>query len=64
MFVDNRRNVSLSGGVRFAIRQPLPRFGMRGIQILQDGVPMTMADGTTEPTNIDLATLGTFRMGA
>ena len=31
MFVDNRRNVSLSGG---------------------------------EPTNIDLATLGTFRMGA
>ncbi len=58
MFVDNRRNFSLSGGVRFAIRQPLPRFGMRGIQILQDGVPMTMADGTTEPTNIDLATLG------
>lgn len=58
LFVDNRRNFSLSGGVRLAIRQPLPRFGMRGIQILQDGVPMTMADGTTEPTNIDLATLG------
>ncbi|MFN8065147.1 MAG: TonB-dependent receptor [Vicinamibacterales bacterium] len=58
MYVENRRNYSLSGGIRFAIRQPLPRFGMRGVQILQDGVPMTMADGTTEPTNIDLASLG------
>ncbi len=58
MFVENRRNFSLSGGVRFAIRAPLSRFGMRGVQILQDGVPMTMADGTTEPTNIDLGSLG------
>lgn len=57
-FVENRRNYSLSGGVRFAIRAPLPRFGMRGVQIIQDGVPMTMADGTTEPTNIDLGSLG------
>lgn len=57
-FVENRRNFSLSGGVRFAIRAPLSRFGMRGVQILQDGVPMTMADGTTEPTNIDLGSLG------
>jgi iron complex outermembrane receptor protein len=58
LFVENRRNFSLSGAVRFAIRAPLPRFGMRGIQIIQDGVPMTMADGTTEPTNIDLGSLG------
>lgn len=57
-YVENRRNFSLSGGVRFAIRAPLPRFGMRGVQIIQDGVPMTMADGTTEPTNIDLGSLG------
>ena len=57
-YVENRRNYSLSGAVRFAIRAPLPRFGMRGVQIIQDGVPMTMADGTTEPTNIDLGSLG------
>jgi iron complex outermembrane recepter protein len=57
-YVENRRNFSLSGGVRFAIRAPLPRFGMRGVQILQDGIPMTMADGTTEPTNIDMGSLG------
>ncbi|MPZ20605.1 MAG: TonB-dependent receptor [Luteitalea sp.] len=57
-FVENRRNFSLSGGVRLAIRAPLPRFGMRGVQIVQDDVPMTVADGTTEPTNIDLGSLG------
>ncbi len=57
-YVENRRNFSLSGGVRFAIRAPLSRFGMRGVQIIQDGVPMTMADGTTEPTNIDLGSVG------
>ena len=37
-FVENRRNFSLSGGVRFAIRAPLSRFGMRGVQILQVNV--------------------------
>ncbi len=31
-YVENRRNFSLSGGVRFAIRAPLSRFGMRGVQ--------------------------------
>ncbi|MGH9163454.1 MAG: TonB-dependent receptor domain-containing protein [Vicinamibacteraceae bacterium] len=58
LFAENRRNFSLSGGVRLAIRAPLPRFGMRGVQIVQDDVPMTVADGTTEPTNIDLGSLG------
>lgn len=57
-FVENRRNFSLSGGVQLAIRAPLPRFGIRGLQIVQDGVPLTMADGTTEPTNMDLGSLG------
>ena len=57
-FVENRRNFSLSGGVQLAIRAPLPRFGIRGLQIVQDGVPLTLADGTTEPTNMDLGSLG------
>lgn len=58
IFVENRRNFSLSGGLQLALRSPLPRFGIRGIQIVQDGVPLTMADGTTEPTNIDLGSVG------
>ncbi|MGE4054018.1 MAG: TonB-dependent receptor [Vicinamibacterales bacterium] len=58
VFAENRRNFSLSGGVQLAIRSPLPRFGMRGVQIVQDGIPLTMADGTTEPTNLDLGSMG------
>ena len=58
LFVENRRNFSLSGGVQLAMRSPLPRFGLRGIQVVQDDVPLTMADGTTEPTNLDLGSAG------
>lgn len=58
LFVENRRNFSLSGGVQLALRSPLPRFGIRGLQIVQDGVPLTLADGTTEPTNLDLGSTG------
>ena len=58
LFVENRRNASLSGGVQLAIRSPLPRFGLRGIHIVQDGIPLTLADGTTEPTGLDLGSVG------
>ena len=52
LFGENRHNFSMSGGVRLSIRAPVPRFGMRGLQIVQDGIPLTTADGTTQPTNI------------
>ena len=58
LFVQNRRNYSFSGGVRLSIRAPVRSFGMRGLQILQDGIPLTTADGTTQPNNIDLGTMG------
>ena len=58
LFVQNRRNYSFSGGVRLAIRAPVRSFGMRGLQILQDGIPLTTADGTTQPNNIDLGAMG------
>ena len=49
VIAEDRGNYSNSGGLRLAIRGDLP-----GAQLLQDGVPLTMADGTTEPNNIDL----------
>ena len=58
LFAENRRNYSLSGGVNAAIRAPMMGFDMRGIQILQDGIPLTTADGTTQPTNLDLGSAG------
>jgi len=58
LFVQNRRNYGLSGGIGISIRAPQPRFGLRGLAIIQDGIPITTADGTTEPGNIDLGSVG------
>ena len=58
LFVQNRRNYGLSGGIGLSIRSPQPRFGLRGIAIIQDGIPITTADGTTEPGNVDLGSVG------
>ena len=58
LFVQNRRNYGLSGGIGVSIRAPQPRFGLRGIAIIQDGIPITTADGTTEPGNVDLGSVG------
>lgn len=54
LFIENRRNYSLSGGINAAIRAPMVGFDMRGITILQDGIPLTTADGTTQATNLDM----------
>ena len=58
LFVQNRRNYGLSGGIGLSIRAPQPRFGLRGLAIIQDGIPITTADGTTEPSNVDLGSVG------
>ena len=58
LFVQNRRNYGLSGGIGLSIRAPQPRFGLRGLAIIQEGIPITTADGTTEPGNVDLGSVG------
>jgi iron complex outermembrane receptor protein len=58
LLVQNRRSYSISGGVGLAIRRPQSRFGIRGLALLQDGIPITTADGTTEPGNVDLGSMG------
>ena len=58
LLVQNRRSYSVSGGVGLAIRRPQSRFGIRGLALLQDGVPITTADGTTEPGNVDIGSAG------
>ena len=58
LFVQNRRNYGLSGGIGLSIRAPQPRFGIRGLALIQDGIPITTADGTTEPGNVDLGSAG------
>ena len=58
LFVQNRRNYGLSGGIGLSIRAPEPRFGLRGLYMIQDGIPITTADGTTEPGNVDMGSVG------
>jgi iron complex outermembrane receptor protein len=57
VIAENRGNYSNSGGLLLSIRGDLP-----GVQLLQDGVPLTMADGTTEPNNIDLGSAGSIEV--
>ena len=58
LLVQNRHSYSVSGGIGLAIRRPQSRFGIRGLALLQDGIPITTADGTTEPGNVDIGSMG------
>lgn len=52
--VFNRRNFSL--GDRLVVRGTGSRaqFGVRGVKVLQDGIPLTLPDGQATLTNLDL----------
>jgi iron complex outermembrane receptor protein len=58
LLAQNRHNFSASGGMRLAIRAPLQGSGMRGVTLVQDGIPITTADGTNQPTNLALGSAG------
>ncbi|MEX2152949.1 MAG: TonB-dependent receptor [Gemmatimonadaceae bacterium] len=55
--VDNRFNYAL--GERISIRGfgARAQFGVRGVRVILDGIPMTLADGQTSMNNVDVATL-------
>ncbi len=54
VFVYNRYNSAL--GNRISIRGfgSRAQFGVRGIRVIQDGIPLTLPDGQTQLTNLDL----------
>ncbi len=56
IFVNNRYNFSL--GPRISMRGLGSRaaFGVRGIRVLADGIPLTMPDGQTNLNNLELGT--------
>lgn len=55
--VDNRFN--WAQGERISIRGfgARAQFGVRGVRVLLDGIPMTLADGQTSLNNIDVSTV-------
>lgn len=56
--VDNRFNYAL--GERISIRGfgARTQFGVRGVRVVLDGIPMTLADGQTTLGNVNVTTLG------
>ena len=60
--VSNRHNLAL--GTRISVRGFGARaaFGVRGIRILQDGIPLTGPDGQATLTNVDLASAGRIQV--
>ena len=58
LFVANRHN--LSQGDRLSVRGLGARaaFGVRGIKVLLDGIPLTMPDGQSQLNNLDLGSTG------
>ena len=58
LLIANRHNFSL--GPRLSIRGFGARaaFGVRGVRVLVDGIPLTMADGQANLNNLDLGTAG------
>jgi iron complex outermembrane recepter protein len=58
VIVNNRNNISQ--GDRISIRGLGSRasFGVRGIKIIQDGIPLTLADGQSQLNNVDLTSAG------
>lgn len=58
VWVNNRHNFAL--GSRISIRGfgSRAQFGVRGVKLLLDGIPLTLPDGQSQLNNIDLATIG------
>jgi len=56
--VNDRHN--LSQGDRISIRRMGSRasFGVRGIKVILDGIPLTMPDGQSQLNNLDLGSAG------
>jgi len=62
VLVNNRQNFSL--GSRIAIRGMGARaaFGVRGVRVLVDGIPLTIADGQSNLNNLDLGSTGSIHV--
>jgi iron complex outermembrane recepter protein len=62
LVVSNRQNYSL--GPRIIMRGMGARaaFGVRGVRVLVDGIPLTMPDGQTNLNNLDLGSAGSIHV--
>jgi len=58
VFVQDRRNFSLGDRVTIRGVGARSQFGVRGVQVVVDGIPLTLPDGQSALGNLDLASAG------
>lgn len=58
VMVSNRYNFALGNRISIRGYGARTQFGVRGIRIIQDGIPLTLPDGQAQLSNLDLAAAG------
>ncbi|NIR44425.1 MAG: TonB-dependent receptor [Gemmatimonadetes bacterium] len=58
VMIDNRHNFALGNRISIRGYGARSQFGVRGLRIIQDGIPLTLPDGQAQLNNIDLAAAG------
>jgi iron complex outermembrane recepter protein len=62
LVVSNRHNFSLGPRVIMRGMGARAAFGVRGVRVLVDGIPLTMPDGQTNLNNLDLGSAGVIQV--
>jgi iron complex outermembrane receptor protein len=62
LIVDNRQNFSLGNRIVMRGLGARAAFGVRGVRVLVDGIPLTLPDGQTNLNNLDLGSAGTIHV--
>jgi iron complex outermembrane recepter protein len=62
LIVNNRNNLSMGDKITIRGIGSRASFGVRGIKILYDGIPLTFADGQSELNNLDFSSIGSIEV--
>ena len=62
LIVSNRNNPSMGDKITIRGIGSRASFGVRGIKIIYDGIPLTFADGQSELNNLDFSSIGSIEV--
>ncbi len=62
LIVSNRNNPSMGDKITMRGIGSRASFGVRGIKIIYDGIPLTFADGQSELNNLDFSSMGSIEV--
>ena len=62
LIISNRNNPSMGDRITMRGIGSRASFGVRGIKIIYDGIPLTFADGQSELNNLDFSSIGSIEV--